>query len=155
MNDYDLLIRVFWKTSQAGSSTLATAGPVLRHPDSQRPVTGNVSVYSNGDSNWTGKSALTTAADTMIHEFGHIISFISFDNMQKQHIIMNDTIKKWVWTGPIVLQRAKAYYNCPSLVGVPLQTTSGKVGGHWDEEFLGAEMMTPSTMIGEHTGASV
>jgi len=73
----------------------------------------------------------------------------------KEHIKMDTVLKKWIWTGPIVLQRAKTYYNCPTLAGVPLQTNNGKVGAHWDEEYLGVEMMTPSTMVGEHVGASV
>jgi len=155
MNEYDLLIRVFWITSKPKSGVLASAGPVLRHPGSQRPIIGNVNVYSFGDRNWTGKSALTTASDTMIHEFGHIISFSSWSSLQEQHIKLDTVLKKWIWTGPIVLQRAMKYYNCPTLAGVPLQTRNGRVGAHWDEDFLGVEMMTPSTMIGEHTGASV
>jgi len=155
MNDYDLLIRVLWVKSQPPSEILADASPILRHPASQRPLTGKVNVYSYGDTKWTGKSALTTASDTMIHEFGHIISFISFERMQKKNIKMDYVLKKMIWTGPIVLKRARTYYGCSTLAGVPLQTNNGKVGGHWDEEFLGVEMMTPTTNVGEHVGASV
>jgi len=42
IEDYDLLIRVFLCPNNG--SALAYAGPFLRHPDSQRPITGTVCI---------------------------------------------------------------------------------------------------------------
>jgi len=146
---YDLLLKVMWAQSEPDSTALAYAGPILRHPTSQRPITGQCVVTSYGNGNWRGNSALTQAAGTIIHEFGHVISFISWQRYQAKNIEINRELNSWVWKGANVLKYARAYYGCPNLTGVPLQTgTDGRPGGHWNEQYLGNEIMTPTTRGG-------
>jgi len=141
---YDLLIRVFWCPSNG--NTLAYAGPFLRHPDSKRPITGTVCVVPFGDKNFrSAADSVNRAVGTMIHEFGHVISFISFSKFHSDKVKVIDN--KYQWTGSKVLEKARKYYNCPSLRGVPLQNKNGRVGGHWSEANLGDELMTPTTGV--------
>jgi len=141
---YDLLIRVFWCPSNGNA--LAYAGPFLRHPTSKRPVTGTVCVLPYGDKNFkTASDSVNRAVGTMIHEFGHVISFISFQRFHSHLLKANNEIGTYMFTGKNVVEKARKYYNCPSLSGVPLQYKDGKVGGHWSEVYLGDELMTPTT----------
>lgn len=142
--DYDLLIRVF--LCENTGSALAYAGPFLRHPDSQRPITGTVCILPYGDANFKrAADSVNRGAGTVIHEFGHVISFISFDRYHQNNLKLKSSINRYIWTGPKVLEKARKYYNCSSLDGVPIQNNNGRIGGHWSETFLADELMTPTT----------
>lgn len=149
--DYDLLIQT--KFENNNGNALAWAGPVDRHPDTQRPITGTCTTCPFGDSNFkTAKDSVNRATGTMIHEFGHVIAFISFQNYHERYLGYSNTIKLVLWTGPAVKEKGKTYYNCSSSQwsGLPMQTnnyTNGThaPGGHWSETFLGDEIMTPTT----------
>jgi len=143
-SDYDLLIRVF--LCENTGSALAYAGPFLRHPDSQRPITGTVCILPYGDDNFKkAADSVNRGAGTVIHEFAHVISFISFDRYHSDMLKVKSSINRYVWTGPKVLKEARKYYNCSTLDGVPIQNNNGKIGGHWSETFLADELMTPTT----------
>ena len=81
----------------------------------------------------------------ILHEFAHIMAFISFQDMQKDYVTFSKKLNTFVWTGPNVLREARIYFGCPSLASVPLQTKNGRAGGHWNEAFLANEIMTPIT----------
>jgi len=144
ISSYDLLIRVFLCPNNG--SGLANAGPFVRHPKSQRPITGTVCILPYGDANFKkAKDSVNRAVGTVIHEFGHIIAFISFKTYQDKNIVLDDNINRYKWTGPKVKSVAEKYYNCSNNTGVPLQNKNGKLGGHWSEKFLSDELMTPTT----------
>ena len=47
---------------------------------------------------------------------------------------------------PEVLNYAKTFYNCPNLVGIPLENDGGEgtTGSHWEKTFLPNEYMNPT-----------
>jgi len=139
---YDIFIKVNMG-KQDGATTLAYAGPFVRHAQSQRPISGAAFVAPYGDKVFREhKTPVTYATSVMIHEFGHIFGFTSWDTMQRHMVKVVDN--KWVWYGPKVLALAREYYNCSSLEGVPLEANkSGGIGAHWNEAVLFNELMTP------------
>jgi len=142
---YDLLIKV--KLCNNNGNALAYAGPLVRHPDTQRPINGTVCVLPYGDANFRrAEDSVNRAVGTIIHEFGHIIAFISWQNYQSRHLVVDNSIQRYKWTGAKVTEVAKAHYGCSgSFSGVPLQNNNGQLGGHWSETFLRDELMTPTT----------
>ena len=126
-------------------TTLATAGPYLRHPDTNRPIDGSVNVTPFGDDNWL-KSAdsVNRGFGTILHEFLHVIAFIGLDKYHNYIELRNNRTQPF-WTGPKVVSVARKHYNCGSLTGVPIQNLNGRVGGHWAEAYLSNELMTPVT----------
>ena len=144
MEDYDLLIRVFLCPNKGNA--LAYAGPFVRHPVSQRPISGTTCILPYGDANFKkAKDSVNRAVGTVIHEFGHVISFISWDRYHKNCLKLDRSINKYKWTCNKVLEVAKTHYGCRNLDGVPLQNLNGQLGGHWSETFLSNELMTPTT----------
>lgn len=144
-SQYDLLIKV--KLCSNNGNALAYAGPLVRHPDTQRPVSGTVCVLPYGDSNFkAADDSVNRAVGTIIHEFGHIISFISWQNYQAHNLVVDNTINRYKWKGAKVIEVAKVHYGCSgNFGGVPLQNNNGQLGGHWSETFLSDELMTPTT----------
>jgi len=139
---YDIYIKVNMGKSTEGANTLAYAGPFVRHTQSQRPISGAAFVAPYGDKVFREhKTPVTYATSVMIHEFGHIFGFTSWDTMQRHMVKVVDN--KWVWYGPKVLALAREYYNCSSLEGVPLEAKNGRLGAHWNEAVLFNELMTP------------
>ena len=148
IEDFDLFIRVHLEDAQRG--VLAFAGPFIRHPQSQRPISGSVSLTPFGNEFFVRSAdTVNRAAETMIHEFGHVIAFISFNQFQNDKLEFNQQLNSFVFTGNEVLEKARRHYGCQNLTGVPLQTNinngQASVGGHWSEPFLRDEAMTPST----------
>lgn len=149
INNYDLLIKVYWIQSKPGDTTLASASPYLRHPDSQRPVTGIVWFNSWGHKHFQDFSArVRKASNTLTHEIGHIIAFNALKTLHPNYVDYNTTVNKFLWKGPKVVEHAQKFYNCKQFTaGVPLETNKGasNPGGHFSEVFLANEMMTPFT----------
>ena len=91
MTQYDLLVNVRWGEMAGNKSALARAGPLQRHPDSQRPITGIVGVEKYGSDGWENytdrKQAFKSAMNAMIHEFGHIIAFFSWETFLKDNVL--------------------------------------------------------------------
>jgi len=82
----------------------------------------------------------------MIHEFGHVMAFISFLKYHKHYTVFDKSVKSWMWTGPQTRKRAETYYGCNSdqMKGIALQTMGGNVpGAHWSEDTMNDELMTP------------
>jgi hypothetical protein len=149
---YDLLIKVQWADEKGNQSTLAWAGPRHRHPASQRPVSGILGIEKYGSDLWEHntdkKKAFQGAMATMIHEFGHIIAFASWNRYQKKNILSitgTDGMVQYYWKGPKAIEVAKNYYKCSGeFKGLPLQSQSGRLGAHWQEAWFGAEGMSPA-----------
>merc|ERR1740139_1423974 len=139
-SQYDMFIKINLGTDSG--NVLAYAGPFARHPETQRPISGAAFITKFGDKMTQQNSKpFMYSTDTMIHEFGHIFGFIAWDQYQKQHL--GTANGKIIWKGPKTLALAREYRNCATLEGVPLQSKNGRVGGHFNEDDLGDELMTP------------
>jgi hypothetical protein len=150
--DYDLMVKVEWADQAGNHGTLAWAGPSYRHPTSQRPISGVLGIEKYGSDLWENntdkKKAFQGAMATMIHEFGHIIAFTSWDRYQSKNILSvtgTDGIAQYYWIGPKAIEVAKNYYKCTGeFKGLPLQSQNGRLGAHWQEAWFGAEGMSPA-----------
>jgi hypothetical protein len=101
MEDYDLLIRVFLCPNKGNA--LAYAGPFVRHPVSQRPISGTTCILPYGDDNFKkAKDSVNRAVGTVIHEFGHVMAFISFEKYHKGCLKVDRSIGRFKWTCPKV-----------------------------------------------------
>jgi hypothetical protein len=143
--DYDLLVQTNMKPDDGG--TLAFAGPVWRHPETGRPITGEASVCWFGDKNfYEADDAVNAAVATIVHEFGHVMAFIQFKDFHKHYTIYSEDIKKWMWTGDLVRKSAANFYGCTldKMKGMALETFSKKTeGAHWLEATTDDELMSP------------
>ena len=160
LTQYDLLVNVRWGEMAGNKSALAWAGPHQRHPDSQRPITGIVGVEKYGSDGWENytdrKQAFKSAMNIMIHEFGHIIAFTSWETFLKDNVLTiqgTDGNKEFYWKGPKAIEIARKYYNCSGdFKGLPLSSHHGYIGGHQQEDWFGNEGMTPAT---DNSGADL
>ena len=143
--DYDLLVTTNMQPDDGG--TLAFAGPQWRHPDTDRPITGEASVCWFGDKNfYEADDAVNAAVATIVHEFGHVMAFISFKDFHKHFTNYSEDIKKWMWTGDLVRKSAANFYGCTvkQMKGMALETFSKTTeGAHWLESTTDDELMSP------------
>lgn len=142
--DYDLLIHA--SMAPTDGTTLAWAGPLYRHPDNQRPITGEAAVCWFGDQNFhSAKDGVNRAVGTMIHEFAHVMSFISMQQYHPHFVHFDQELSAFLWTGYQVRQRAVDFYGCKleQMKGIALQNMGGKPGAHWSESTMADELMTP------------
>ena len=144
IQDYDLLVRISFCPNQGRA--LAWASPFVRHPDTERPITGIICISKFGDATFKKvRDSVNKGTGTLIHEFAHIISFSDFDKWHPKCLKKDNSIKRWKWTCGNVLKVARKHYGCNSLDGVPLSDENGKAGSHWSERFLVDELLTPIT----------
>jgi len=146
LQSYDLLIHVHMARNDG--SAMAWAGPRLRHPDSQRPITGETAVTWFGDNTFMEmEDSINRAVGTIIHEFAHVIAFISFDQYQARYTKYDRASKVWYFNGPKTVKAMGNYYGCTAAEvgkGMPIETMSRREpGGHWQEAALNDELMTP------------
>lgn len=146
IEDYDLLVHVQMVKNE--ETTLAWAGPLIRHPDSQRPISGQVGITWFGNSNFKHSSnAVTFAVGTIIHEFAHIIAFIEFEVYHARYTKYDRSTKLYYFNGPNVVKSMAKYYDCPleqASKGMPLETFgTDEPGAHWDEAATKDELMSP------------
>ena len=121
--------------------------PELRHPDSQRPITGSFWITKYGNDYFKESSNSTNnAIETILHEIMHVLAFYQFDKFQNENISYEEDEQLWIWKGVKVRTVGSQYYNCQmgNFKGIPLQTDkNGNVGAHWSEAHLGNEIMSP------------
>jgi hypothetical protein len=138
---YDLYVEV--KMAPTDGGTLAWAGPLYRHPVSQRPLTGDCGITQFGDQNFLAASdSVNRAVGTIIHEFGHVMAYISYGDIQKHYTKWDKKLNSWVWTGPVARRHAADYYGCSAndIKGILLQTMQdGSVGAHISEPIFSDE----------------
>ena len=143
---YDLIVDV--KMIPTDGGTLAQAGPMLRHPDSQRAITGIMEITRFGDKNFkSANDGVNIAIGTIIHEFAHVIAFIQWEVYQKRYFKYNSRAKLWYFNGPKVVSAMAKYYGCTTTKaarGMPVETFGPRdPGAHWDEAFVQDELMSP------------
>lgn len=144
LKNHDLFINV--KMAKNDGRALAYAGPQIRHPDSQRPITGECFITWFGNNNFVKSKGINLAVSTILHEFGHVIAYISLQRYQKQHMKYLAGAKQWVFQGPKVREMGSKFYGCTKdkFVGMPVQTYSpSRAGGHWSEAWTDWELMSP------------
>lgn len=147
VGDYDLLVHTHMAPTDGG--TLAWAGPLYRHPTNDRPITGEAAVCWFGHRNFM-KSCdhVNAAVATLVHEFGHVMYFISLKDYHPHYVTWSNIRSTFLWTGPEARNRGNMFYKCPKsneLKGLPLQTMTPRIeeGAHFQENFFDDELMTP------------
>jgi hypothetical protein len=135
------------KMAKTKGSILAWAGPRIRHPKSQRPISGEMAVTWYGDKTFlVATDSVDLAVGTLIHELGHVIAFMGFQKYHSRYTRYNKTHHLFQWTGPKVAQAGSKFYGCEQKdwPGMSIETiNSSKAGSHWTEEWTGPEMMSP------------
>ena len=141
----DLFIFVrFDSSSELGQYTLASAGARYFDDQTGQPIIGVANI--NKDIDYTIPNSLQYFQATILHEFIHILGFANtfFD---RHHFAFNGTdsngIKRIYLNSSKVVEVAKKYYNCESVVGVELENFggTGTTGSHWEERILLGEIM--------------
>ena len=124
--------------------------------DNNRPIIGIIGYFLN--LNLEDEKSKEQAVYThFLHEFTHILGFNltilkkkGLINLESKKMRMNSkTTQKYYYKGDNVLNRARNYFNYPSLSGLEMDHTSGneaRDGGkiHWSERLLLGEYMTPN-----------
>jgi hypothetical protein len=112
--NYDLLIKCGWDPDNF-DGTLAVAQPIVRHPESHRPIMGVAAIMQGGHNMFmSNRDPLNLAAETLIHEFGHVIAFIAFKEMHPHYVVHQAEKDRWMWTGKFSMLTAKVFYGCPA-----------------------------------------
>ena len=161
--DTDFIL--FLKMEKLGNTQLAYAVTCGRRSADNRPVVGVVNVnldFLNGD-----YSEIEEYKTTLTHEILHALVFssTSFDRFPrgKENVykMVSNTLPDGtqVQTAKIILPSvvafAKKYYGCESIDGIMLENEGGQgsAGGHWEQKYLGNEMMTAvSAIVGPLSG---
>ena len=154
---YDLYV-VMWPKNENGGTTFASAGACFVSSRDNRPTVGVFNV--NFAPLKTGALNEFIYYTVFLHEFLHIIGFAN--NMYEKYVVPGTTrarglseVTTSITAGgktynaiklPEVLAWAKAYFNCQSLTGVPLENEGGDgtAGSHWEKTYFPYEVMNPS-----------
>lgn len=82
-----------------------------------------------------------------IHEVFHILGFSNwfFDRTNIAQTIDIAGKQRYAITSPKVVEYAREYFNCPKVMGVPLEDggSSGSKGSHWEKSIFPQEVMNP------------
>lgn len=154
---YDLYV-VTWPTNSNSGGAFASAGSCFLSTRDNRPTIG---VFIINFANLkVGALYEHIYFPVFLHEFLHILGFAN--NLFAEYVVPGTTRKRGVaevtvsmTAGsktynaiqlPEVVAWAKAYFNCQSLVGVPLEDggSTGTAGSHWEKTYFPIEVMNPS-----------
>ncbi|MCQ2816657.1 MAG: hypothetical protein MJ252_05245 [archaeon] len=148
--DCDLLIFPIIDNSFAEMGVEAAATPCLVTEEEKRPYVGKIYLTNRYDTK--RKNAEEYFKILLIHEMSHVLGFIPhfFEGHQKE--IEQNGIKKTLLTFPTMLEKAKKYFNCDSMIGVHLEDQGGEgtSGSHWEQRIMNGDYMIGSE-IGEHS----
>lgn len=146
--------------NNSATSYVAAALSCLFSPRDKRPITGAYIL------NFAKLDVKPVSAyiyfSTFAHEFTHILGFSGsafkyftsikdekvLSSVMKEGIIGGTSTQKYTFiVVPEVVNYARSYFNCPSLIGVPLENEggAGTLGSHWEKTFLPHEYMNPTT----------
>ena len=120
-----------------------------------RPIVGTISYKHNVNKLYDDNSKIQALSTIFLHEITHILGFnktvfenkkiIYTDTNAKMRMNNNHTTKYYI-NGAHTLERARKYFNCPTLQGVELDHLNGdeaKDGSniHWSERILKGDYM--------------
>ena len=150
----DLLIFAKFEEME-NSDVLASAASVILYKKTGQPIVGIVFINKNVD--FSFKFFKNYFQSILIHEFTHILGF-SFNHFV---LYMGNIFRKkliYYLNSEKVIQVAKKYFNCSSLIGVELENFGGTStsGSHWEARILLGEYMngyiyTEEQVISEFT----
>ena len=142
----DLYIFVrFGNSTEMGKQSLASASAKYLEPDSGRPILGVVNL--NKDIDYSKENSFQFFEMIILHEFTHILGFSSYFFTEFFHNIATKIddygINRAYINSPKVVEVAKKYYNCDSLIGVELEEYGGSEtrSSHWEARILLGEYM--------------
>ena len=102
------------------------------------------------------------------HQITHILGFLynTFNNFKGEENYIDNVIsvasdirsgiqRSYIIT-PTVVELAKKYYNCSSIIGVELEDQDGRTNSHWEArtllgEYMNSEFYNPEQVISEFT----
>jgi leishmanolysin len=153
----DLILFVTANPSQ--DAFLAWAVACFVSKDTNRPVAGQINInpnYMKATDPRKFQSQLATVMHEMVHILGFSQSLFSFyiNPVTKSVLGQANVIREVTRVGQTistivldkVVDRAKLYFNCPSLDGLDLEDEgdSASIGSHWERKLLFNELMTAS-----------
>ena len=154
--DGDLVIFIYYVNKNMGA--VAYASSCQYDKLSGRPIAGQV-VINLFHMNDFRKSNFENNFMTVLHEMHHVLGFSPFFftkfvqpntlmKIPKSSVIQDFNngpfIKRIVM--PPVVEWGRKHFNCPSLMGVPVENTGGRgtLGSHWDKAIAANELMGPT-----------
>ena len=142
---FDLIIfGKFLSSNELGEGTLAAANTEYIDIDTEQPVFGMV--YLNKDVDYSIINSQEYFESIILHEFTHILGFdLNYFFFFNYILIQNDKngIERYYINSTIVVNVAKKYFNCDSVIGVELENygDSGTAGSHWEARILLGDYM--------------
>lgn len=154
---YDLYV-VMWPKNDNSGGAFASAGACFLSTRDNRPTVGRFIV--NFANLKVGALYEQLHFPVFLHEFLHILGFAN--NLYAEYVVPGTTRKRGVGEVtismtagsktynaiqlPEVVAWAKAYFNCQTLIGVPLEDGGGDgtAGSHWEKTYFPIEVMNPS-----------
>ena len=138
---------------QMPESTLASAGPRYTDTKTGRPLFGVVNINTKIDYSKLNSEHAFQA--TILHEFTHILGFLSSYFEERYHNIFSKVDEDGVLRSYInstkVLEVARKYFNCPTIDGVELEESGGNgtVRSHWEARILLGDYMNGVSYLEE------
>ena len=136
----------------------------LNNDQNNRPIIGVIGYYWNDEieNMASDDSRREVIYSHFLHQITHILGF-NKTILEKKGLISQKSKKmrmnsnepsKYFYKGSNVIERAKKYYNCPSLTELEMDATNGKEPRdgskiHWSERLLLGEYMTPNFYYSE------
>ena len=143
----DLYIFVkFGNNTEMGEETLASSFIGLYDSYSGQPIVGVINL--NKDLDYSKEKSSQYLESIILHEMTHILGFnlmyFASNIYDNYFYTKNESgILRGYLKSPKLLTRAKKYYNCNSIKGIPLEEIGGDgtFGSHWEERILLGEYM--------------
>ena len=153
-------LAIFGTLVELPNSTLATASAKVYQNDDGQPYVGLVKINKQID--YSKPNSQIYFESILVHEFTHILGFSKHFFETYYHNIEQKPdkfgINRLYLNSPILLEKAKKYFNCETLEGVELENQGGEgtAGSHWEARILLGEYMngysyTEEQVISEFT----
>lgn len=143
---FDVDLVIFVTTWPARRSVRGFAEPCLYDDVSGRPIAGYINFSPRK------LDSVATSFPTAIHELFHVLGFKrgifptfrdpDYVELKESFILGMDVLTRETLVTTNAVARARAHFDCPTLVGVPLENKNGDPGDHWDKTALGDDLMT-------------
>lgn len=131
-------------SSELGESAVAGAGACLIDEDN-RPLAGVLYINNEAIEEETKNWELYTK-NVLLHEITHVLGFSSYF-FPKLEMQTYDGSSYFI-NSPKVLEKAREYFNCSELKGVPLEDQGGKgsAGSHWEARYMYGDYMNAEAL---------